>query len=130
MPSYLIGALHGVMLADSLRASVLAGAPRILLLRLMPGGAVLGAMLYCAILMSGLWISLPACLALAVHGILLMGMGALAASFLLLARLEAAAATRQRPLPYGSWLAITGDMGNGHWRVPESLGFPGTAHTF
>ena len=87
MPLYLIGALHGVMLAAPC-VLLFWLARRAFYLRLLPGGAVLGAVLYCVILMAGLWIFYRHVLLSPFTAFLLMGIGALAASFLLLFRLK------------------------------------------
>jgi O-antigen/teichoic acid export membrane protein len=87
MPSYLIGALHGVMLATPC-VLLFWLARRVYYMKLLPGGAVVGAILYCVILMAGLWILYLHVLLSPLTAFLLMGAGALAASFLLLARLR------------------------------------------
>jgi O-antigen/teichoic acid export membrane protein len=108
MPHFLIGALHGVMFAAPC-VLLFWLARRVFYLRIMPGGAVVGAVLYCLILMLGLWVLYRHELLSPFTAFLLMGIGALAASFLLLTRLKL-------PLRRSAAFPRLGIVTQEHWR--------------
>lgn len=87
VPEFMISALHGVMVAAPC-VLLFWLARRAFYLQLLPGGAVLGAALYCAVLLAGLWVFYLRALLSPFTAFLLMGIGALAASAFLLMRLK------------------------------------------
>lgn len=108
MPHFLISALHGVMLAAPC-VLLFWLARRAFYLRLLPGGAAIGAALYCVILMAGVWILYHRLLLSPFTAFLLMGLGALATSILLLLCLKP-------PLRSGPATPPLGTVAREHWR--------------
>jgi O-antigen/teichoic acid export membrane protein len=123
----LSGALVGVTLASPC-ALLFALARRCFYLELSPGQSVVGAALYCALVLSGLWIFNRHGLLSAFTAFVLLGLGALGTSVLLLLRLKLPAggpipstsATWRQHYQYGGW-ALAGAIAS--W-IPAYIYYP------